>query len=219
MDNPPFHPRSYEAWAPIYDAVADIWSGGAISAAGRAVTRRVRPGQSVYIAGVGGGRDAAALAKLGARLTVVDLSAAMLTRTRWRIERDAPEADVTYVHGNALASEADSVHDAVCAHYFLNVFGEDEVTGVLHALAALVRPGGLLHVADFTVPRKGHWLQWIHWQVPMMTFALAGLCRRHAAYDYATMLPPGWRTEAIEGHRIFGVGPRWHTSWTFRAPT
>lgn len=209
--------RSYDRIAPWYDLLALLWTGGAIGAAGAAVAERVRAGQTALVAGVGGGRDAAALARAGARLTLVDLSPRMLERAGARVlavDKGVPEL----VPGDALALPEDRVFDVVCAHYFLNLFAADEVAPVLARLASHVAPGGLLSIADFAPVPAGRPLQALHYAVPMRFFTALGLCARHPTYDYASLLPPGWRLEAVQGHRVFGVGPRWHTTWLARSP-
>ncbi|MCO4771942.1 MAG: methyltransferase domain-containing protein [Deltaproteobacteria bacterium] len=209
--------RSYESVSRVYDLAARLWTGGAIGAASCAVSRRVRAGQRVLIAGVGGGRDAAALVRAGARLTLVDLSPSMLARAERRVAAVAPGAQVQAYCADALSLDLGSF-DVVCAHYFLNLFGPRGAEQAFARLASCVAPGGMLSVADFTPVRRGHPLQALHYETPMRVFAALGLCARHPTYDYEQMAPAGWRLEATEGARVFGVGPRWHSSWFFRAP-
>lgn len=209
--------RSYDRVAPWYDLVARLWTGGAIGAAGSAAAERVRRGQTVLIAGVGGGRDAAALARDGARLTLVDLSARMLERAAARVRAVDGAAAPELLCADAL-SLPDRRFDVVCAHYFLNVFAPHELPEVLGRLAAHVAPGGLLSIADFAPVPAGRPLQALHYQVPMRCFAALGLCAPHPTYDYGSLLPAGWRLESTRGHRVFAVGPRWHASWLARGP-
>ena len=213
--NAPSRPalRSYDRVASVYDLLALVWSGGGIASAGAAVATRVRPGQTVLIAGVGGGRDAAALARAGARLTLVDLSPAMLARAERRVRATVPHAELELVCGDALSMERP--FDIVCAHYFLNVFGPDEVEGVVFRLARCLHPGGLLSIADFS-PRPRGLLAWLHYVIPMKFFAALGLCVPHPVYSYEELLPDNLVLEATEMVRIFKFGPTWHQAWFVR---
>ncbi len=208
-------PRSYDAVAGIYDLLARLWTGGAIAAAGAAIAERVQPGHRVLMAGVGGGRDAAAIARAGGDLTLVDLSPAMLRRAVARVRRVTGQTP-TALCADALALPPETF-DVVCAHYFLNVFAPEEVGPAIEALARHVRPGGVLSIADFAPGARGL-LQQVHYGLPMRLFAALGLCARHPIYDYAVWLPDGWQLEATRGARVFRVGPRWHRSWLLRAP-
>ena len=200
----------------MYDLLALVWTGGGIAAAGSAVATRVRAGERVLIAGAGAGRDAVALARAGARLTLVDLSPAMLARAERRVRSAAPLADLELVCGDALAF--DGQFDVVCAHYFLNVFGPDDVEAAVLCLADRLRPGGLLSIADFA-PSLRSGLPGLHYTIPMKFFAALGLCATHSVYDYESLLPPCLVLEATEGSRVYGIGPRWHQTWFARSET
>jgi len=208
--------RSYDRVAAVYDLLALAWSAGAIGAAGRAVAQRVEPGQRVLVAGVGGGRDAAALAARGADLTLVDLSPRMLARAAARV---AEVDGVAVVHCADVLGLAPGDHDVVCAHYFLNVFGPQDVPEALARLAAQLRPGGLLSIADFA-PLTGNAIsrlgQRVHYALPLAVFSALGLCARHPIYDYAAMLPPELVLVGLEDHRVGRVGPCWHRTWFAR---
>ena len=213
----PLPQRSYDVVTPVYDALAILWSGGAILRAGAAVGPHLQRGDRVLMAGAGGGRDAAALVGAGVDLTLVDLSPRMLARAQARVARAGGQAEARCEDVGSLAPGAG--WDAVCAHYFLNVFGRDELPAMFAALGALVRPGGLLSVADFAPPVSGglgRLAQAVHYGVPLAVFAAVGLCARHPIYDYAACLPAGFGVERIVDHRIYGVGPRWHRTWLLR---
>jgi len=209
--------RSYDRVAGVYDLLGDVWSGGAIRRAGAAAASMIDPGQSVLVAGVGGGRDAAALARVGAHLTLVDLSPRMLALAAARVRAEGRAADVQ--QADVLTWPGQGAYDLVCAHYFLNVFGPDAMPEALGRLCAHVRVGGLLSVADFAPLAGGlasRSLQRAHFGVPLAVFRLLGLCADHPIYDYASVLPPGFAVESVLDHRVFGLGPRGHRSWCAR---
>ena len=70
--------RSYETVAWCYDALARIYSLGAIARAKAWPVARLRPGDRVLYAGIGSGEEAVLAARLGARVTGIDLSRSML---------------------------------------------------------------------------------------------------------------------------------------------
>lgn len=209
--------RSYDRVALVYDLLAAVWSGGAIRRAASAATDGLEPGRAVLIAGVGGGRDAAAFARAGARLTLVDLSPRMLAIAAARVRSAGGAPGILETDVRALAGRG--VYDLVCAHYFLNVFGPAEMPRVLAHLVSHLRVGGLLSVADFAPPsgrRLARLVQQLHYVLPLLAFRMLGLCADHGIYDYARHLPPSLELEAVLDHRVFGIGPRWHRTWLLR---
>ena len=213
MSAPSLPQRSYDRVAPIYDLLARVWTGGAIGEAGAEVARHVEAGQRVLFAGAGAGRDAAALAGVGAALTLVDLSGRMLARAGRRV-RDAG-GTATLLAADVRELEPEGGFDVVCAHYFLNVFGPDEMPEVFAHLSGHVAIGGLLSVADFA-PSTGSPLQQLHYRLPLAVFRALGLCADHPIYDYAQSAPGGLALESTVDHRVFGQGPPWHRTWLFR---
>ncbi|SHG61021.1 Methyltransferase domain-containing protein [Jatrophihabitans endophyticus] len=97
--------------------------------------------------GGGSGAYAVALAATGADVTVVDISADALATLRRRADEAGVSASVHAVAGDveALAElVGDRRFDAVLAHGILDAV--DRVGDTFAAMAALVRPGGLLSV-------------------------------------------------------------------------
>jgi demethylmenaquinone methyltransferase/2-methoxy-6-polyprenyl-1,4-benzoquinol methylase len=201
---------NYDLVAPIYDSLAMLWTGGAIDAARRWAPASVRSGDRVLFAGVGSGRDAAEATRRGGLVTGVDLSARMLRAASIRCG-----AGFLPLQQDVRDHDPDDGYDLVCAHYFLNVFGEVSMPDLFDRLAGFVRPGGRLSIADFS-PRGGGLLgllQAFHYRVPATAFRLLGMCEDHAIHDYSPLLETAGFDVVVRDFPIFGVGPRWHRSW------
>ena len=78
----------YKLVGPIYDWLSAFYSGKSIHRCKIAMLDRLRPGDRVLFAGVGHGRDAVHAARLGADVTVVDLSATMLKKFQANLDRE-----------------------------------------------------------------------------------------------------------------------------------
>ena len=209
---------NHDRIAPVYDLLARLWTGGGILRASTVIADHVRPGDRVLMAGVGGGRDAAVLARRGAHLTLVDLSARMLDRAATRVFEAAPDAQVELVQDDALNVDLPP-HDVVCAHYFLNLWDLEGATEALRALRRHLVQGGLVSIADFRpLPPDAGLLQRVHYAVPARVFSALGLCAAHPVHDYGPLLAPlGLQPLRTRDVPVFGWGPRWHRAWIARA--
>jgi demethylmenaquinone methyltransferase/2-methoxy-6-polyprenyl-1,4-benzoquinol methylase len=183
--------NNYDRIASFYDRLSDLYSGGQIRACKGAQMRDIRPGARVLYAGVGGGEDAVMAAQKAAHVTVVDLSARMLTKAAERMAAAGLEGQVESIHGDVLAHDRREYYDVVCANFFLNVFSEHVMRAAMRHLASLLRPEGKLLIADFA-PVEGPALQRM---VRRMYFGAAVVACRFAAgnalhpiYDYRVHL-------------------------------
>ena len=97
-------------------------------------------GQEVLSLACGQGQDARLLVRLGARVTGVDISEAMLAHAR-RHESSAPRG-ITYVQGDAhdLAAFADASFDGVTCHMAL--MDIPELDAAIRSVARVLRSGG-----------------------------------------------------------------------------
>ena len=97
------------------------------------------------------------------------------------------------------------------ANFFLNQFVEPEMVAALRHAAGLVRPGGLLMIADVAPPLGGplHRLASQGYLVWGLLAAWAGgLATLHRNYDYRNFLEGTNLTVAsVEWFRLFGRGP------------
>lgn len=94
-----------------------------------------------------------------AHITVLDSSPKMLDSARNRIDQHLPDAlpRVSFIQKDVLQwhPEPASPFDALACHYFLDQFTDDELHPLCEKLATATRPGGILHLVDFRVPKRG----------------------------------------------------------------
>jgi demethylmenaquinone methyltransferase/2-methoxy-6-polyprenyl-1,4-benzoquinol methylase len=208
--------RSYTSVASFYEAVANLYSCGQIAAAKRAQLREMRPGDRVLYAGVGAGEDAVDAARLGARLTCLDLSSAMLSRLEARLAGAGQSAEI--VCSNAFQHHRPGYYDVVCANFFLNCLSEAAMHDMLAHLATLLRPGGKLLIADLALPQGRFFyrcLQRVYSRVANVIFWVIGLVPLHPIYDYRRHLATvGLKYADAQPFRLLGLGPIAYESLT-----
>jgi ubiquinone/menaquinone biosynthesis C-methylase UbiE len=209
-------PQRYRGIAPFYDPLAWLYSGGQIGALKRAQTERLVPGWRVLYAGGGGGVELEAAVARGVNVTWLDRSPEMLAIARRRPGASAAR----FVDEDILSHAPGSVYDAIVANFFLNVFSPEDVFRVLRHLSSLLVPGGVLIVGDFAPASKnplGLLLQWAYYLVPLVFFWLATGNAFHGLYDYRKPAAScELEVECVEYRRVFGWGPRWLCSMTFK---
>jgi SAM-dependent methyltransferase len=92
----------------------------------------------------GGGQQSAAFAVLGARVTVVDLSAAQLERDRQVAARYSLPIEIVEADMRDLSALGDAAFDLVWHAYSLNFVPDPRV--VFGEVARVLRPGGRYHL-------------------------------------------------------------------------
>ena len=142
----------YKLVGPIYDWLSAFYSGKSIHRCKVAMLDKLRPGDKVLFAGVGHGLDAVHAARLGAEVTVVDLSATMLKKFQGNLEREGVQVRIRQVHSDIMLVEEFEQYDMVVANFFINVFEQDMMLRVLAHLIRLGRPGAHIVVGDFSFP-------------------------------------------------------------------
>jgi ArsR family transcriptional regulator len=136
----------FDAVGPEWDALRKVWSDDLLRA--RAAARLVPEGLRAVDVGTGTGVFALELARLGLRVIGVDRSSRMLEAARSRIEAaGAPDIELRPGDASALPL-ADAEVDAAFAHMVLQYLAAPG--DALREMARVVRPGGLVVVADFT---------------------------------------------------------------------
>jgi DNA-binding transcriptional ArsR family regulator len=144
----------FDAVAPEWDALRKVWSDDLLRA--RALGRLAPPGLRVADVGTGTGVLALDLARLGLRVVAVDRSARMLEAARRQIEEaGVPGIELRQGEASALPI-ADEELDGAFAHMVLQYLPAP--AAAVHEMARVVRPGGLVVVADFT-PHERHWMR------------------------------------------------------------
>ena len=193
--------RAYDygriAWC--YDELAALYSLGRIERSKRAFLSRVEAGDRVILAGVGRGGDALAAARIGARVTAVDVSERMLARLGQAATREGLEIDC--VRADAASFESPRQWDHVVAHYFLNCFSAEDALRWIALLAGWVRPGGLLHLADFAPIEGGRgarFLGALYYRIVNVSGWILGLCALHPVPDLVRITTGvGFEVEAV----------------------
>ncbi len=177
----------YSIVGPFYDLMSIVYSFNQIDRCKIAMLDRIKPDSKVLFAGVGHGIDAIAAAELGAKVTVVDLSATMLERFNKRIGNKTFTNPIRQLHQNILETDEFETYDMVFAHFFLNVFSEKMMIEVLGHLTKLAKKEGFVVVGDFTPP-KGNWIarffQILYWRMADLFFWMATKNALHPVYDY-----------------------------------
>ena len=108
--------ESYATVAPVYDALARIYSGGAIGASREWVAGQLNGDDRVLFAGCGSARDAVLAVQRGACATIVDASPAMLSRAEERFRQSWLQAKALCADVLDLPFEGE--YDAVVASFF-----------------------------------------------------------------------------------------------------
>ncbi len=210
-------PDRYRRVASLYERLGQAYSGGAIRRSKLEQLRFVRPGQRILYAGGGAGEDAEQAARLGAQVTVVDLSAAMLDRLRHRLAGSGLQGSVRLVHQDILEHVPEVPYDAIAANYFLNVFPPAGVRQVLAHQRTLLAPAGKLLVADFRPRDTGplrRLAQAAYHGAAVGVFAAVTRNALHDVYDYRDPLRrTGFRVAEVFDVPIGRRGPRWFRVW------
>lgn len=200
---------NHTAW--FYEPTAALYSFGKIRASKLHELQYMQPGQNVLYAGVGGGEDAVRAAEKGAKITCIDLASAMLARVDQKLEDAGVSGEL--ICGDLLLHNRTGHYDVICANYFLNVFTTDVMHKMLDHLISLLKPGGLLLVADFAVP-QGNALQRathaFYYRIANVLYWVISNSDLHPIYDYSAILSRhGLSVSEVARHRLFPGGPRY----------
>ena len=208
--------RNYDRVSSKYDRTISVATGGQNLATRLAQLDEMQPGDRVLYVGVGSCEDAIEAARIGVRVTCLDLSAAMIEKGRERFaEANLPGE---FVCADLMQYTPEQPFDAVTCNFFLNIFTRPVMERVLERAAALVRPGGTLLIADFASPH-GNFLQRavhrIFYKASNVIYWSVGLCPLHPVYNYSDYYSKlGLRLESTRQFRLFSKGP-----WVFQTTT
>ena len=137
-----------------YDFGMRLLTLGGVGRAYDRLAARVEEGQRVLDVGCGTGALTLRMARRGARVKAIDVSAEMLEMAAQRV-RDAGVGDrVTLAEMGVaeLDGEAAASFDAVTTGLCLSELSDDEIAYTLRQARRLLVPGGLLLVADEVTP-------------------------------------------------------------------
>ncbi len=211
--------RSYDAAAGWYDTLAKLYSLGAISRVKSCQTQWVQRGQRMLAVGVGSGEELPAFLERGVVLTCLEPAAGMRRRLQSRVGKAAFE-DFELCHDNLLDYSA-APYDVISANFFLNLYDGPALEKATRHLHGLLKPGGVLLVADFA-PYAGHrcksWLRRVYYRLPQICFSLLGLAQWHPLFHYEQLFEAwGFRLEEERFVPVVKGLPMGFVSLCFRA--
>lgn len=153
--------------ASFYDLLAGLVFGGALRRAQRAaLVAGLPPGPAPRLLVLGGGAGWVLTEiwrqRPQAHVLYLELSAAMLerTRTRLRCSPPPPGATVELRQGTEAALQPGEQFEAIITFFVLDCFTEAALPAALSRLKAARQPGAPWLVADFLPARRG-WRRWL----------------------------------------------------------
>ena len=153
--------------AAFYDALAGLVFGGALRQAQRAaLAAGLPPGPAPRLLVLGGGAGWVLTEiwrqRPRAQVLYVEVSAAMLDRTRARLRRYPPPPGATLElrQGTEAALRPGEQFDAILTFFVLDCFTAAALPGARARLQAARRPGAPWLVTDFRPARRG-WRRWL----------------------------------------------------------
>jgi tRNA (cmo5U34)-methyltransferase len=200
---PPGQPEAdFGPVARVYDALAGLAFGGALRRAQRAtLAAGLPPGPAPRVLVLGGGAGWV-LSEIWrqrprAQVLYVEVSAAMLARTRARLRRHpAPaSAGLELRQGTEATLRPDEQFDVIVTFFVLDCFTEAALPGALARLHAARALGAPWLVTDFSPAQRG-WRRWLLRAMYWFFGVTVGL--------RAQQLPP-WP----QGLAALGLRPRW----------
>lgn len=203
----------YKLVGPIYDWLSDFYSGKSIHHCKVAMLDKLKPGDKVLFAGVGHGKDAVYAAKLGADVTVVDLSETMLRNFQRNLEKEGVKVRIRQLHSDIMKVREAEKYDMVVANFFLNVFDEEMMHRVLEHLIRLGKPGAHVVVGDFAYP-TGNVLSRLvkkaYWYGAVLFFWMFAGNAVHKIYNYPeSMQKLGLQVREKKHYRLMLLNCYW----------
>ncbi|MFK7789068.1 MAG: class I SAM-dependent methyltransferase [Phycisphaeraceae bacterium] len=197
---------TYRHVAPAYDALASVYSLGAIDRAKAFHHSLIEQGDRVLYAGAGRGREIVGAIQRRADVTCVEPCSAMAMCLHKRLSAVADNFAIVPKPIQSL--HAEPTYDLVVAHFFLNVFDMTAMPDVLGHLCKFVKPNGRIVIADFApaTPDAGlvdRAARWLHYRPLNLAGRLLRICALHPIYDYAPLLTGQGFT--IESREVFQV--------------
>jgi demethylmenaquinone methyltransferase/2-methoxy-6-polyprenyl-1,4-benzoquinol methylase len=201
--------RWLEAAPERYDAGMRLLTLGRAEAAHAYVAAAAaRPGAQVLEIGCGTGALTERLAAAGAQVIAIDQNPEMLERARARLAEAGLSDRVTLIERTAAESDAlpAASQDAVVSTFALSEMSRDERLHLLRQARRLLRPDGVLVLADEVVPQRT-FQRWLHrlLRAPQALFGwlLVGSVSHPVPDLAAELAQTGFRVRAHE-HWLLG---------------
>ncbi len=148
--------KLFEANPERYDKGIRWLTGGRLEGVYDRLTSHVKPGDHVLDLGCGTGALSLLAAKKGARVKAIDINPAMLDIARRKAEEAGLSQSIEFVEMGVaeLGKEKEQSYDAVTSGLCLSELTEQELDHTLHEAHRILKPEGLLLVADEVRPKK-----------------------------------------------------------------
>jgi demethylmenaquinone methyltransferase/2-methoxy-6-polyprenyl-1,4-benzoquinol methylase len=171
-----------------YDFGIRLLTLGRVDRAYDRLTSRVERGAHVLDMGCGTGALTLRAAQRGANVKGIDINPQMLEIARQRVKKEGLTETVELVEMGAaeLDGEEAAAYDVVTCGLCLSELSEDEVGYTLAEVARILRPDGLLLIADEIKP-PGFFKWLIHWLLRLPLAALAYLITQQTTRPAANL--------------------------------
>ncbi|MCP5205918.1 MAG: methyltransferase domain-containing protein [Hahellaceae bacterium] len=201
----------YWLMGPVYDALSWVFAGNAIfkCKCSMLTPEYLKPGDKVLFAGVGHGKEAIYAAERGAKVTVVDLSEAMLDKFREGIAKSGKNLDIRVIHNDIFKFEEFGEYDMVTGNFFLNLFPESMVADVLAHLIKLGKEDAYVVISDFAFPQGNPLAKLfknLYWYTAILIFWATTGAAVHPVYDYRRyMIEAGLDMQDEKHTEVLGI--------------
>lgn len=149
--------RILESAPERYDLGIRLLTLGRLDGAYDRLADRIQPGQDVLDIGCGTGALTLRAARRGARVKGIDIDAAMLEIARNRVGQGGLAGSVELVEMGVaeLDAEDPARYDVVMSGLCFSELNDEEIAYALAEVRRVLRPGGLVLLADEIVPQSG----------------------------------------------------------------
>lgn len=140
--------NQFDRVAAVYDTMAGIVFFGQIFRSQTVFLNRIERGSSILILGGGTGRILEPLLKQdpGVKVWYVEASAAMLAKS---IKRAKGAPGITFLHATEADFPTDTRFDVIILPFFLDMFREPELSGIMARLMRVCHGQSIWLVTDF----------------------------------------------------------------------
>ncbi len=201
----------YWLMGPVYDALSWVFAGNAIyrCKCSMLTPEWLKAGDRLLVAGAGHGKEAIYAAERGVRVTVVDLSEAMVRKCREAVAKTGKDLDIQVVQADIFKVDEFGEYDMVTGNFFFNLFPKDMVPTLMNHLIKLTRPGGYVVVSDFALP-EGNLLarlfKRMYWYTAILIFWTTTGAAIHPVYDYRRyMEEAGLKIRDVKHSQLLGI--------------